>query len=222
MVEKDSEAGGSTRPRSRQAGATTREEILDAAHRVMVERGLANATTKEIARAAGYSEATLYKHFEGKLQLFVAVLGERLPGFGATVADLYGRAGEGDLVANLAAIARSAIDFYRSSFPLAVSLFAEPELLKAHAAALAAYDNVGPEQPNLGVAAYFRAEQEIGRIPAEVDVDAAAATLVGACFQHAFFLHFRTAASDATRTSDAAAGEDAAERLAATVARALR
>jgi AcrR family transcriptional regulator len=59
----------------------TREKIVEAAERVMRERGLARTTTKEIARAAGYSEGTLYKHFESKEDLFLAVLAERFPAF---------------------------------------------------------------------------------------------------------------------------------------------
>ncbi|HEX4258089.1 MAG TPA: helix-turn-helix domain-containing protein, partial [Streptosporangiaceae bacterium] len=46
--------------------ADTRDRILDAATHVMRTRGFARTTTKEIARAAGYSEATLYKHFQDK------------------------------------------------------------------------------------------------------------------------------------------------------------
>ena len=63
----------------------TRERIVEAAERVMRERGLARGTTKEIARAAGYSEGTLYKHFESKEDLFLAMLTERFPSFVALV-----------------------------------------------------------------------------------------------------------------------------------------
>lgn len=57
-----------------------RVRILDAAHELMLTVGLARATTKEIARAAGCSEAALYKYFDTKEELFVRVLAERLPG----------------------------------------------------------------------------------------------------------------------------------------------
>ena len=60
---------------------STRERILTAAEEVMRTKGLARSTTKEIARASGFSEATLYKHFANQEELFLAVLGERLPGF---------------------------------------------------------------------------------------------------------------------------------------------
>jgi AcrR family transcriptional regulator len=66
----------------------TRDRILDAAAHVMRTRGFARTTTKEIARAAGYSEATLYKHFLDKTDLFLAVLKERLPSLGSTLSAL--------------------------------------------------------------------------------------------------------------------------------------
>ncbi|HEY2278086.1 MAG TPA: TetR/AcrR family transcriptional regulator [Streptosporangiaceae bacterium] len=66
----------------------TRDRILDAAAHVMRTRGFARTTTKEIARAAGYSEATLYKHFQDKTDLFLAVPKERLPSLGSTLSAL--------------------------------------------------------------------------------------------------------------------------------------
>lgn len=56
-----------------------RVRILDAAHALMLSVGLAKATTKEIAKAAGCSEAALYKYFASKEELFISVLAERLP-----------------------------------------------------------------------------------------------------------------------------------------------
>ena len=62
------------------APSTTRDRILDAAATVMREKGIAKATTKEIARAAGYSEALLYKHFADKQEIYMGVLRERVGG----------------------------------------------------------------------------------------------------------------------------------------------
>ena len=45
-------------------------EILDAAVRLFNTKGYNGATTAEIARAAGISEPTLYKHFDNKHALF--------------------------------------------------------------------------------------------------------------------------------------------------------
>src|SRR2546421_413798 len=61
------------RPRRLSAPAR-REAILDAAKPVFGARGYHAATTREIAAAAGVSEALLYQHFPGKRQLFGAVI----------------------------------------------------------------------------------------------------------------------------------------------------
>ncbi len=48
----------------------TRQALMDAALAVFVERGFARATTREIARRAGLSEGTMYRHFTDKYELF--------------------------------------------------------------------------------------------------------------------------------------------------------
>src|SRR2546421_11297917 len=108
---------------------STRDRILDAAAHVMRTRGLANATTKEIARAAGYSEATLYKHFRDKAELFIDVLKERLPSLIPLVKSLAERAGPGTVRATLRELTRAATARYPQRFPRTVSIFAGPHRL---------------------------------------------------------------------------------------------
>lgn len=176
----------------------TRDVILDAAAAVMAEHGLANVTTRQIARKAGFTEAALYKHFAGKADLLVAVLRERSPGFGALAAALRGGAG---LEKDLTAVAGAAIAFYRAGFPMLASIFADPGTLSAHKEELHR-QGAGPHKANEAVAAYLRREQEAGRVRAGADVRAAAGLLLGACFQHAFLEHM---SPPAERDDDAAA-----------------
>src|SRR4051794_35766882 len=107
----------------------TRDVILDAAAEVMRTRGLARATTKEIARAAGFSEATLYKHFHDKAEIFLGVLRERIPQFLPASGRLAERAGRETVAANLTEIATLALAFYHESFPMSASIFSEPDIL---------------------------------------------------------------------------------------------
>ncbi len=51
-----------------------REQIVGAATRVFAEKGFRRATTKEVARAAGVSEGTIYNYFEDKDALLLAIL----------------------------------------------------------------------------------------------------------------------------------------------------
>ncbi|MFB4281951.1 TetR/AcrR family transcriptional regulator [Nonomuraea sp. MTCD27] len=166
----------------------TRDLIIDAAAQVMAERGLAHATTRQIAQAAGFTEAALYKHFTNKADLLVAVMRERSPGFASLAQALNGRAGTGTLAANLTAVARAAISFYGEGFPMLASMFADPATLTAHKEELR-QQGAGPHKANEFVAAYLRAEQDLGRIRREADVTAAAGLLLGACFQYAFLGH---------------------------------
>lgn len=162
-----------------------RIRILDAAHELMLTLGLSRATTKEIARAAGCSEAALYKYFASKEELFIRVLQERLPRLGPLLDRLTAEPGEHSLEENLTAIARQAALFYEQSFPIAASLYAETQLKRRHDDAMRAM-GAGPHMPIRGVAAYLLAEQRAGRIQQDTDTYAAASLLLGACAQRAF------------------------------------
>ncbi|WP_228814237.1 TetR/AcrR family transcriptional regulator [Nocardia otitidiscaviarum] len=169
--------------------AGTRTRILEAAEALMREVGLVRATTKEIARAVGVTEPTLYRHFASKEELLVAVLQERLPPFGSLIAEYTTDPGDRTVVECLIDIAVEATLFYEDSFAINASLFAEPALLRRHREALAEL-GTGPRVPLLALAEYLRAEQIRGRVASGVDTDAPAQALLGACFQRAFLHHF--------------------------------
>jgi AcrR family transcriptional regulator len=168
----------------------TRDRILDAAAELMRTRGIVRTTTKEIAKAAGFSEATLYKHFRDKEELLLRVLRERMPGF----ARVEITPGENRVEDNVWRLMRSSLDFYREAFPMLASLLSEPQLMAAHHSAISRY-GAGPRHAVDRIAAYFRAERELGRLAAGTDPDAAAALLAGVCFQQAFFGYFAEGAA---------------------------
>jgi AcrR family transcriptional regulator len=167
----------------------TRARILDAAANIMRQHGLAAATTREIARAAELTEAALYKYFPSKADLFLAVLTERLSGLPETVKELCTHVGRSDVTATLTNLATSALIFYADVLPIAASFFSEPKLL-ARNRALLQQRQLGPHLANRALAAYLRDEQALGRVPASIDPDTAAAMVLGACFQHAFLRGF--------------------------------
>lgn len=186
-----------------------RVRILDAAHELMLTVGLARATTKEIARAAGCSEAALYKYFSGKEELFIRVLAERLPRLTPLLRSLAAEPGQGTLQENLTEIARQAALFYEQSFPIAASLYAETQLKRRHDDAMREM-GYGPHRPIEDLAAYLRAEQDLGRVARDADPYAAASLLLGACAQRAF-------AYDATPDAARPEVDDFAVRLARTL-----
>ncbi|MFC6080386.1 TetR/AcrR family transcriptional regulator [Sphaerisporangium aureirubrum] len=171
------------------SGALTRARILDAAVELMRTLGLARVTTKEIAKAAGCSEAALYRHFSGKEELFVTVLQERMPWFGALLAQLAADASDQAPEETLTEIASAATRFYEATMPIGSSLFAEPALLERHREGLRKI-GAGPQKPLESLTDLLRTMRSRGEIRQDADVESAAAMLLGACHQRAFLGHF--------------------------------
>lgn len=171
------------------SGVLTRGRILDAAVELMRTLGLARVTTKEIAKAAGCSEAALYRHFSGKEELFVTVLQERMPPFTALLARLAEDSGERTPVECLVEVATVATRFYEATMPVASSLFAEPALLERHREGMRKI-GAGPQKPLEFLTDLLRAMRSRGVFRADADVESAAALLLGACYQRAFLSHF--------------------------------
>ena len=167
-------------------GTNARDALLDAAAEIMREQGIARTRTRNVAQRAGYSEATMYKHFADKTDLMLAVLRERSTAFTQLAAALADHSG--DLADGLTRIAEASIAFYTDNFPMLASIFADQQMLTGHRAAIQAR-GIGPHQVNLSVEAYLREEVDAGRIAPDADLYAGAGLLVGACMQHAFLGH---------------------------------
>lgn len=155
----------------------------------MASRGLAHTTTKEIARAAGYSEATLYKTFADKVDLFLCVLVPVRAGRAATShRPGLGRSGEpggpGQCGGHPGADRRAGAAFYAASFPISASLFDDGKRLARHREAVLAR-GTDPARMNRAIA-----EQRAGRIAPDARPEAVTSALVGGCFQRAFLLAF--------------------------------
>jgi AcrR family transcriptional regulator len=168
-----------------------RDRILDAALVVLRDRGGAAATTREIARAAGCSEGSLYTYFANKEQLLLAVIAERLPPFIPLLKALFERAGEDTLDDHLREVVRLAVPFYVEVMPLTATVLATPELIDGMRR-----QHLGPQRANDAVVGYLRLEQRLGRIRAGASLEAAAALLLGACLQRALNRPFSAPVAD--------------------------
>jgi AcrR family transcriptional regulator len=62
------------RPRRSERRAQQRQRILDAARAVFFQDGFMAANLDEVAQRAGVAKGTLYRYFENKAELYVAVL----------------------------------------------------------------------------------------------------------------------------------------------------
>jgi hypothetical protein len=103
--------------------------------------------------------------------------------------DLPSRPGRGDLTCTLEDLAEAALAFYAETVPMTGSLFSEPKLLAQHRTVLRE-KGLGPQLALPTLVAYLREEQRLGRIAPEIDIEAGAAMLLGACFQRAFLSRF--------------------------------
>jgi AcrR family transcriptional regulator len=58
--------------------AETRQQLLDAAERVFIRRGLQGSSVEEIAAEAGFTRGAFYSNFKSKDELFVELLQDRV------------------------------------------------------------------------------------------------------------------------------------------------
>ena len=163
---------------------SAREQILDAADRVLRTEGVSRATTRRIATEAGFSEALLYKHFAHKRELFLAVLHERTP----QIPPLRPVEQDG-AAARLTDLTADLVEYYANAFPLAVALLGERDLLAGWRELLAGHPP-GPHQPVARVRDQVAAERDAGLLPADVDPEGIAELLCGGALQHVFMSGF--------------------------------
>ncbi len=160
---------------------------MDAAERVIRTKGLAAASTREIARAAGCADGTLYNHFSDRADLFVTIFLEKLlPDYWEALSKLPYRIGEGTVQAHLEELAHIALAFYYKAAPMRAALFAEPELLKQYREALKSQAQARKqEHPANLLTAYLRAEQRLGRVATQANPAIVAEALFGTCANYA-------------------------------------
>jgi AcrR family transcriptional regulator len=164
-----------------------REAILAATLALVPERGIAKLTTREIASEAGVSEASVYYHFGDRAGLLLAAFEQGVqPLNEIRELELEGR-GEHDsdrrqpLVDVLGRIGDKLEGFLDQVFPVVVAAQSDPELHAALTDYMREHD-LGPHRGVRGLGGYLKAEQDAGRLEPEIDTDAAALMLIGACF----------------------------------------
>lgn len=167
--------------------AETRQKILDAAEKLILLKGLARVTTKEIAREVGLSEGALYRHFDHKEEIFFALLAKHLPALHDTFQAH--QPGTGTLRENLAAIALAIIHYYEQLIPMSASFLADIELLTQFRTTIRPLQ-MGPQNVFERLAAYIEEEQQLGRIGKQVPALSIATLLLGPCFQWVFIRQF--------------------------------
>jgi AcrR family transcriptional regulator len=99
------------------------ETLLEKAREVFVERGFA-ASTKEIARRAGVSEALLFQRYSTKAELFFAAMVPPAVELGEQMSRVYP---ENELYEALERLAFAMLDYFRVALPVLGPLEAHPD-----------------------------------------------------------------------------------------------
>jgi hypothetical protein len=157
---------------------SVRRQVVDAAAELM------RATTGTGAPGAGKG-FTADSSGQSAMTLYLALLTDRLPVYARTIMNLQAQVGEGSVEQNLAPAAEATIQFYCEILAAKVSVFTKPDQLLQLRRVLKSND-LGPHAAHERIAAYLEQERGLGRIAADVDCDASARLLVGACVNYAF------------------------------------
>ena len=158
---------------------TLRRRIIEAADTLIREQGIAGATTREIARAAGCAEGSIYVHFQDKIDLVIAVIVEREPYF-AELLELPSRAGEDTVEANLVPWVEELLKLLHDNQPIFYALMGDRGVFARFKERLRERET-GPVAIFRTAESYIAAEQELGRLDEHAQPNVVASILIGAC-----------------------------------------
>lgn len=180
----------------------TKAKILEAAAQLLRDKGISGTTTREIARAAGLSDAAIYSHFKSRADLLNALIPASLLDYYRGSADAFlKRVGKGTIKGNLRFLMNLARDFYTEASPKIALILLEPELFNDPG-----NRPISPAKTNKAetfMADYVRAEQRMGRINEEADAAAISAIIIATAFYEGFTAGLMGTAFTALRPSSA-------------------
>lgn len=166
----------------------TRLKLIQATERLLRTNGLARVTTREIAREAQVAEGALYHHFKDKAELIDAVVESSMGDFREVLHSLPLQVGKLTIRENLEHTLQAAFFFQFKIAPIVCSLFADHKLLNRIREILRERQ-IGPGRPVQALAAYLQAEQQLGRVAADVIPRSAAELLLGNSLHTALMDH---------------------------------
>jgi len=152
-----------------------REQLFQAADRLLVSAGPTALTTRAITSEAGVANGVLHRHFRDLDTFLAEFAADRLQAIADTAATLPARAGQGTVIGNLT---DATLALFGSSALALVNLVASrPALGTALEHVTTAGSGLGDVEKHF--AAYLEAEKKLGRIAAETDTQTIAFTLLG-------------------------------------------
>ena len=162
-------------------GDRTRAALIRATTAVVAEAGYQQATTRAIARRAGISEGTIYRHFPDKRALFFAAVLSGHEELLAWMSGLPDRAGGATVAENLTGCLTRLAELRGSLIPLELALMTDSELGHAPVAPPPAMLEALGGPPQL-LALYLADEQRRGRVNPDLDPAQMAIVLLATLF----------------------------------------
>lgn len=154
-----------------------RQQLFDAAVRVLVRDGVTGLTSRAVTAEAGVAKGVLHRHFADFDAFLAELVLDRIVLLEAQATVLQDAAGTGTVADNLTHALMAL--FEPVMVAIVVLVIARDELrARLRTAGTARFPLVG--EGTAMIAGYLTAERDYGRIAPDADVDALAPTLIGA------------------------------------------
>ena len=158
-----------------------RTQIVTATRKLIEDRGIAQITTKQIAKAAGCAEGTIFRHFARKEDLLLAAVMASFPSLRESLISISG----GTPRERFQRLALNVIRFFEQITPAAVAVLANAELTRRHRETMREH-NGGPQRLYIAVSRFIESEQARGAVRADLSSAPISSALLGPCFFRVF------------------------------------
>jgi len=154
-----------------------REQLFEAAERVLLRAGPSALTSRAVTTEAGCAKGVLHRHFADFDAFLVELVTDRITRIGDQAAALRESAGAGTVAGNLTG---ALMDLFQSVAVAIVGLIIFRDDLRARLRQDTPIGVPVATEATAMIASYLTAERELGRIAPDADVDTLAPTLIGA------------------------------------------
>ncbi|GGL93371.1 TetR family transcriptional regulator [Streptomyces fumigatiscleroticus] len=154
-----------------------RDQLFDAAERVLLRDGPSALTSRAVTAEAGCAKGVLHRHFADFDGFLAELVLDRIARFDGRAAALHDSVGTGTLADNLT---RTLTDLFGPTAVAIVSLVTSRDGLRARLRRARPTGVPILTDAANAIASYLTAERALGRIAADADVDTLAPTLIGA------------------------------------------
>jgi AcrR family transcriptional regulator len=154
-----------------------REQLFDAAERVLLRDGPNALTSRAVTTEAGCAKGVLHRHFADFDSFLAELVLDRIGRIGTQAAALRESAGTGTVAGNLTG---ALTDLFGSVAVAIVGLVISRDDLRARLRQARPAGIPVLTEATAMIASYLTIERELGRIAADADADTLAPTLIGA------------------------------------------